>query len=113
MDASMRGRSIVCARFKAVGKKREGNADRSHNSVLERATEIPPLTLDVGVCLRADCTPNEKHKALSAHKPSDKPESGMISEKHTITCSARKAGELLPGNALRAEADPMREESGT
>ena len=56
---------VHCLReFKAVAKKEEGNAAVSDNSLLERATEDSHLTLDVGVCLRADCAPNECQKSL-------------------------------------------------
>ena len=44
----------------------------SDNSLLERATEDSRLTLDVEVCLRADCAPNECQKPFSSHHKSAK-----------------------------------------
>jgi hypothetical protein len=59
----------------------------SDNSLLERATEDCHRTLDVGVCLGADCTPNEWQKPpFCPIKRSDNfGGSGLMSENHRIT----------------------------
>jgi hypothetical protein len=74
------------------GWEKRGNAV-SDNSFLERVASVAKgfiLTLDLGVCLRADCTRNECQRPLLCHKRSDNSGSGMISENHRITCSAVK-----------------------
>ncbi|MGB7789710.1 MAG: hypothetical protein WBL39_00730, partial [Terrimicrobiaceae bacterium] len=57
--------------------------------LLERVAAVAEdshLTLDVGVCLRASCPPNQCQKALPCDKRSDNSGPGMISENDRITC---------------------------
>jgi hypothetical protein len=65
-DSLPRGRSRFAAILGSREKRGEGNAAVSDNPLLERVDAVAEgfssLTLDVGVCLRADCAPNEWQK---------------------------------------------------
>jgi hypothetical protein len=68
--------------------KRKGRGT-GEDLLLERVAAVAEdshLTLDVGVCLRAFCPPNQCQKPLPCDKRSDNSGPGIISENDRITC---------------------------
>ena len=80
---------LFLRKFKAVGRKEEGNAAVSDSSLLERVaavTEDSHVTLDVGLASEQFVLRMNAKSPFRPNKRSDNSGSDIISENRRITC---------------------------